>query len=186
MLANFPFFAFTSPTPPRLQSQSASLPLSKRRFPFGERKNGAIGSGFGKLRFFLLMLVVYKVLPLGLEEAGSWIKTLHSTRINKCFTNIELWALIAVSHRIVDHPYVYLTFLVVFEQSSPEVFVRVLIREIRQQLVLIVEEGMFLGASEVLFKFDFDLFDRRLAKWEMGIAGIGRGEMFGIGTNMQC
>lgn len=56
------------------------------------------------------MLVVYKVIPLGLEEAGSWFKTLHIARIDECFTNIELWTLIAISHRIVDHPYVGLAF----------------------------------------------------------------------------
>lgn len=65
-------------------------------------------------------------------------------------------------------------------------FIRVLGCESRQQLVLVVEEGMLLGAAEVFFEFAFDLFDRGLAEKEAGIVVIGRGEMFGIGTNVQC
>ena len=104
-LVEFPFFlTLTAPAPPRLQPQSASLPLSKRRLPFGEREHSAIWFGLRQLRLLLLLMMVYIIIPLGLEEAGSGLKTLHGARIDESLTNIELRTLVAIGHRIVDHP----------------------------------------------------------------------------------
>ena len=65
-------------------------------------------------------------------------------------------------------------------------FIAVFGCESRQQLILVVEEGVLLCAAEVVLELAFYLLDGGFAEWRVGIVGVGGGEMFGIGADMQC
>lgn len=65
-------------------------------------------------------------------------------------------------------------------------FITVFGRESRQQLILVVEEGVLLCTAEVVLELAFYLLDGGFAEWRVGIAGVGGGEMFSIGADVQC
>lgn len=58
--------------------------------------------------------------------------------------------------------------------------------ESRQQLILVVEEGVLLCTAEVVLELVFYLLDGGFEKGRIGIVGARRGEMFGIGADVQC